>query len=97
MAAVLLTMRERTDVCGKNTCALRDVPVVFVKLGLISGGFRPSLRSYDGASAVLIARRTEECVLREHRVFSGQGFGAQMNLLNSFLLIQEENERKEEV
>lgn len=64
-----------------------DVRLMFVRSGLITGGFCSNLGEYDGALNILRVWPTERCVLREHRVYDDQNFRAQKKLLNSFVLI----------
>lgn len=61
---------------------------------LIIGGFCSRLDEYHGALNLLLAWRTERCVLRDQRVCAGQELGAQKQLLNSFLLSREKSRGK---
>lgn len=74
-----------------------NVQMVFEKSWLMSGGSYLSLNDYGGASSLLRVWQTEGRVLREQGGYARQESKTQKNLLNSFVPIQRNGDKKEKV
>lgn len=71
-----------------------DVRKMFPKSRFIGRRLSSSLFDYDGALVILRARRTKRCILRQKKIYAGQGTGGHKRLLSSSVLIRRKSDRR---
>lgn len=57
---------------------------MFVKSGIMNGGFCPTLKSYDRAAKKSRTSRIEDCEMREQRVYTSREVVAEKKRFNWF-------------